>query len=143
MEAKKFGIPGVFQPPFYDDAPENFYEPLRGFLESGRFYGNPRNLAAAMAGLPELSWKRSFEICTAHPHKSGHMLPAYWDHMRRKFPDRLRELEAAKSPADVKIVLARLRTTDPVYVHLKENPERVKEWLEEGKPKDAFLAGRH
>ena len=104
IAARKFGITGVFQPPFYD-APEDFYEALRSFLNSGRFRGNPRNLAAAMAGLPELSWKRLFDICTAHPHKSGHMLQAYWDHMRRKFPDRLRELEAAKSASEVEIIL--------------------------------------
>ena len=133
IAARKFGIPGVFQPPFYD-APENFYEALRSFLDSGRFRGNPRNLAAAMAGLPELSWKRSFDICTAYPHKSGQMLQVYWDHMRRKFPDRLRELEAAESPSQVEIVLARSRTTDPVYLHLKENPERVKAWLDVGRP---------
>jgi hypothetical protein len=30
--------------------------------------------------------------------------------------------------------LARLGTHDPLYLHLKEHPDQVKEWLEAGKP---------
>jgi hypothetical protein len=134
VAAKAEGISGVAQPRFYD-SPEKYEQELGKFLRSGRFHGNPRNLAAAMAGLPELSWKRSFDICTKHPYKGGQMLQAYWDHMRRNFPDRLRELEEARTPLDVKIILARSRTDDPFYLHLKENPDKVKEWLEAGKPK--------
>jgi hypothetical protein len=63
------------------------------------------------------------------------MLQAYWDYMRRNFSDRLRELEEARTPLDVKIILARSRTNDPLYLHLKDNPGKVKEWLDEGKPK--------
>jgi len=138
VAAKTQGIPGVAQPPFYH-APEKYEEELGKFLGSARFHGNPRNLAAAMAGLPELCWKRSFDICSAHPYKGGQMLEAYWDYMRRNFPDRLRELEEARTELDVKIVLARSRTADPLYLHFKENPDKVKEWLEEGKPKPASL----
>jgi hypothetical protein len=32
------------------------------------------------------------------------------------------------------IVLARSRTNDPVFILLKENPEKVKEWLGKGRP---------
>lgn len=88
-----------------------------------------------MAGLPELSWKRSLDICSNHPYKTGYMLPVYRDYMKRRFSDRLRELDEARTELDVKIVLARSRTDDPVYIHLKENPDKVKEWLEAGKPK--------
>lgn len=133
IAAKKEGISGIHQPPFYD-TPEKYERALGEFLRSGRFHGNPTNLAGAMAGLPELSWKRSFDLCTSHPHHSGHMLQVYWDHMRRKFPERLRELEEARTTLDVKIVLARSRSDDPVYLHLKENPDKVKLWLEKGKP---------
>ncbi len=142
IAVKRKGIPGVFQPPFYD-TPEAYVEDLGKFLKSGRFHGNPRNLAAAMAGLPELGWKRSFDICSGHPYKTGHMLQVYRDHMKRKFPDRLRELDEARTELDVKIVLARARTDDPVYIHLKENPDKVKEWLEAGKPEGwSPLGGR-
>jgi hypothetical protein len=69
------------------------------------------------------------------------MLQVYWDYMKRKFPVRLRELEEARTELDVKIVLSRSRTNDPVYLHLKENPDKVKEWLEEGKPLDPSSLG--
>jgi hypothetical protein len=142
IAAKKDGIPGVFQPPFYD-APEQYVKELGNFLESGRFHRNPRNLAAAMAGLPELSQKRSFDICAAHPYKTAYMLQVYWDHMKRKFPVRLRELEEATTELDVKIVLSRSRTNDPVYRNLKENPGKVKEWLKIGKPLNPSFLGSH
>jgi hypothetical protein len=117
---------------FYD-TPEKFEGELAAFLKSGRYFENPKNLAAAMAGLPELSWKRSFDICCAHPYKTDHKIPAYRDYLRRNFPDRLRELDDAKTELDVEIVLARSRTDDPLFIHLRENPGRVKEWLEAGK----------
>jgi len=119
---------------FYD-TPERFEKELAAFFKSGRYFENPRNLAAAMAGLPELSWKRSFDICSMHPYKTDHKIPAYRDHLRRNFPDRLRELDDAKTELDVRIVLARSRTDDPLLIHLRENPGSVKEWLEAGKLK--------
>jgi hypothetical protein len=133
MQTAKEHIAGAFQPPFYHH-PETFEAQLWSFLESGRFRGNPRNLAGAMAGLPELSWKRSFDICSAHPLKGGQPVQASWDYMRRNFPDRLRELNEVQTPEQVRVVLARSRTNDPVYLHLKEHPNRALEWLQTGKP---------
>jgi hypothetical protein len=48
-------------------------------------------------------------------------------------------LEEAKTALDVKIVLARSRTDDPLYLHLEENLGRVKGWLEAGKPMSSNL----
>jgi hypothetical protein len=62
--------------------------------------------------------------------------------MRRRFSDRVRELEEARTELDVEIILARSRTDNPVYLLLRENPEKVKEWLEEGKPKSSYQPGR-
>ena len=82
-----------------------------------------------MAGLPELGWKRSFDICSAHPYTTGHVLQVYRDYMKRKFPDRLMELDKVQTEEGVRMVLAQSRTHDPVFLHLKENPGKVKEWL--------------
>jgi hypothetical protein len=131
--AAKNRIPGAFPPPFYYH-PERYENALWQFLRSCRFNGNPRNLAGAMAGLPDIGWKRSFDICSKHPYKGGLALQAYWDYMRRNFPDRLSELSEAKTPAEVKTVLAKSRTRDPIYLHLKENPDQALEWLKAGKP---------
>lgn len=133
IAAAKSRIPGVFQPPFYED-PIKHEEALWDFLRSGRFYGNPRNLAGAMAGLPELSWKRSFDICSHHPCKQPIAQPAIWDYMRRNFYDRWRELQSARTPEQVKVILAKSPTQDPTYLHLKEHPGEALEWLNAGRP---------
>jgi hypothetical protein len=125
----------AFMSQFYQ-APHQFSEQLWQFIHSNRFRGNPRNLAGAMAGLPELSWKRSFDICTQKKNRPRQPLDphAYWDYMRRKFPDRLRELLATTSILEVRQVLRKSPSKDPHYVRLKKNPEHVLEWLRSGKP---------
>jgi hypothetical protein len=123
------------KPGFLQD-PQKGADQLWGFLASGRFHGNLRNLANAMAGVPEMSWKRSFDLCTANPPNPAiRMHPlAYRDFLQRNFPERLRELESARTPDDVKRVLARSRSKDPTYLAIRREPERVLDWLAAGKP---------
>ncbi len=118
------GLPFVMQNRFYRD-PEKYKEQLWEFIESGRPAGNPRNLAGAMAGLPELSWKRSLDICQQSPCQFPLAQQVWPDFMRRRFPVRLRELLAVATPEDAKAVLARSKTTDPTYLHLKKHPEEA------------------
>ena len=132
---------GIMQPPFYHE-PEKHEATLWQFLQSGRFHGNPRNLAAAMAGLPELSWKRSFDVCSSHPCKQPLAIEAYWDYLRRNFPDRWRELRGATTPEQVKAVLRRSRTNDPHYLRLKKYPEEALESLNAGNPANARAESR-
>jgi hypothetical protein len=122
--AAKERVPFVMQPSFYR-APQKYKEQLWEFLESRRLAGNPRNLAGAMAGLPELSWKRSLDICQQNPCQFPLAQQAWRDFMRRKFPVRLRELLEAATPEDAKAVLARSKTMDPTYLHLKKHPEEA------------------
>lgn len=131
-EAKR-RMQGVFYAPFYTYT-EKHTETLWQFLQSSRFHGNPRNLAGAMAGIPELSWKRSFDICSSHPCKTPLALEAIWDHLRRNFPDRWQELREAMTPDQVKAVLRKSRTQDPTYLLLKEHPAEALEWLKRGNP---------
>jgi hypothetical protein len=122
--AAKERVPFVMQASFYRD-PEECKEQLWEFLESGKFSGNPRNLAGAVAGLPELSWKRSLDISQQNPCQFPLAQQAWPDFMRRKFPVRLRELLAVATPEDAKAVLARSKTTDPTYLYLKKHPEEA------------------
>ena len=122
--AAKERVPFVMQTWFYRD-PEKFKEQLWEFIESGKLAGNPRNLAGAMAGLPELSWKRSLDISQQNPILLPLAEQAWPDFMRRKFPDRLRELRAVATVEDAKAVLERSQTTDPTYLHLKKHPEEA------------------
>ncbi len=124
IHAARERVPYVMQSSFYRD-PEKCKDQLWEFLESGRLAGNPRNLAGAMAGLPELSWKRSLDICQQNPSHFPLAQQAWPDFMRRKFPVRLRELRAIATPADAKAVLARSKTTDPTYLYLKKHPEEA------------------
>jgi hypothetical protein len=122
--AAKERVPFVMQPLFYR-APEEYKEQLWEFLESERMNGNPRNLAGAMAGLPELSWKRSLDICQQNPCQFPLARQAWRDFMRRKFSVRLREFLAVATVEDAKVVLARSKTTDPTYIYLKKHPEEA------------------
>lgn len=117
-------VPYVMHASFYR-TPEAHKEQLWEFLESGRLSGNPRNLAGAVAGLPELSWKRSLDICQQNPCKFPLAPQAWPDFMRRKFPDRLRELRAGTTKEQTKAILARSKSTDPTYLHLKKHPEEL------------------
>lgn len=123
LEAKR-RVPWVMFAPFYR-LPEMHKEQLWEFLKSGRLSGNPRNLAGAVAGLPELSWKRSLDRSQKNPSTFPLAQQAWLDFMRRNFPVRLRELLATATPEDAKAVLAKSKTTDPTYLHLKEHPEEA------------------
>ena len=112
------------QPPF-ERNPQKHEAALWEFLQSGRFHENPRNLAAAMAGLPELSWKRSFDICSRHPCKQIAAEQSWRDYLRRKFPERLRELCRAKTVYEVRTILKKLRSHDPTCEFLKKHPDAV------------------
>ena len=104
------------------------------FVTSGRFHDNLRNFANAMAGVPEMSWKRSFDLCTANPPNPPiSMHPrAYRDFLHRNFPERLRELESARTPDQVAKILAKSRSKDPTYLTLRAEPAKVLEWLQKG-----------
>ncbi len=122
------GIVGDPDPPFYTD-PGKYKEQLWEFLKSGKFCGNPVNLAGAMAGLPELSWRRSLDISQKNPTKQLPHLAAWRDHLRRNFPIRLRELMRAKSLEQVREVMAKTSTEDRLYDYLKLHPEEAFQWI--------------
>jgi hypothetical protein len=108
-----------------------YAEQLWNFLNSSRFNFNLRNLANAMAGVPEMSWKRSFDLCVKNPPTPPIPLHprAIRDFLHRNFPERLQELESAKTLKEVKMILAKSRSKDPRYLKLKENKNWVLGWL--------------
>jgi hypothetical protein len=116
-----------------------YAEQLWSFLNSDRFNGNLRNLASATAGVPEMSWKRSFDLCVKNPPKPP--IPvhprAIRDFLHRNFPQRLIELEAAKDLPTVRTILAKSRSKDQTYLRLRAAPEWVLEWIKDGIVKDA------
>ena len=129
--------PGIFHTPFYQ-APEKYEKELWRFLKRSRFRGNPRNLAAALAALPELSCKTALDSCSKHPSKVSLAVEAYWDYLRRRFTDRWKELRLATTTDQVKAILKKSPTHDPAYLRLKEHPENVLEWFNLGKPPESL-----
>jgi hypothetical protein len=124
----------VFQPLFYKE-PERFAIDCWKFIKGKRYRQNPRNLAAAMAGLPEVAAKTSFDRCSKY---SANCIPvgfrAYREYLRRKFHDRFRELSAAATPEEVAEILSGSRSKDSVIRYLRENPAKVLHWLKCGMP---------
>lgn len=128
IESAKRQYQEVMSVRFYN-APEHYSESLWSFLKSGRFHGNPRNLAGAMAGLPELSWKRSLDISQKHALNTPLEPPAWRDHLMRHFPKRFRELRKATSNVQVKAILSKSHSPDTTYRYLKKHPDEVLKWV--------------
>src|SRR5580704_2376462 len=85
---------------------------IRAALRAGSY---PRGLCPRMAGVPEMSWKRSFDLCTANPPDPSIAMHyrAYRDFLQRNFPERLRELESAHTPDDVTKILRKVTEQRP------------------------------
>lgn len=105
------------------------------FTQSRRFHGDPRQVADAMAGVPELRWRTSFNVCQANPTRIPLHLRAEKDYLRRKFPERFLDLLAARTEREVLAALRKARTEDPLIADLKSRPEMVFQVLEEGLPR--------
>lgn len=127
-------VKASFLKPGFPQDPHLCADAIWKFVTSGRFHGNLRNLANAMAGVPEMSWRRSFDLCTANPPKPPIPIHfrAYRDFLDRNFPERLCELESAQTPDDVAKILRKSRSKDPTYLALRAEPAKVLGWLREG-----------
>ena len=76
-----------------------------------------------MAGLTELSWKRSYDLSLKNSFQIPRAPQAWRDHLHRRFPDKMREVLAVETLDEVTAVLARSRTRDATYIYLKKHPE--------------------
>jgi hypothetical protein len=114
--------------------PLEFLNECFAFVRSERYSNNPRRLADAMAGLPKLRWKRSLDICSASKCTLLIEPRAIRDWLRRKYPQRLRELLRVSDKAEIVSILQRSRTKDPQYRALLENPIALLETLKAGQP---------
>jgi hypothetical protein len=101
------------------------------FTQSKRYTGEPRLIADALAGVPKLAWRTSFNHCGTHPTIALYTR-ACRDRLKRKFPERLRELLKAKSTEEIVEILSRARTQDPVIQLMRSMPERVMDMLRDG-----------
>jgi len=120
------------EPPFYTEW-QKYWPVLWEFLQSGRYYNNPRNLANAMAAIPEMSWKRSFDICSSNPSHLEIQHRAVLDYLQRKVPERLKAIRGADEDPQLIREILRRRTKDRQLLILADQADYVLQYLEEGK----------
>ena len=115
--------------------PNDCLKELWAFVNSNRFRGNPRNMANAMAGLPEVSWKRSFDIGSMNPSPKLLHNRVIRDYMKRHHPERLKDLLKAKTQPEIKKALNKIRSKNRTILFLKKYPGQIMDMLEQGKSK--------
>jgi hypothetical protein len=125
-----------WQPPFYTEWKQ--YWPLMWeFTQTKRYRNNPRNIANAMAGIPEISWKRSFDLCSSHPSHLEIQKRAVLDYLQRKVPERLKAIRRADGDTEQIREILQKRTKDRQLHILGHQAEYIPRYLEEGEPRSA------
>jgi len=99
------------------------------FLQSGRYKGEPRQIAYAMAGLPQLTWRSSLDYCNRNPSPLPINLAAFADHIRRHSPKCFDALQTdGPTPQNLRL----LRTCCEDCRRLATRPDRVSRALQVG-----------
>lgn len=111
---------------------------LLQFLWSSDYSGDPRQIANAMAGIPEYSWSTSLKKCRNHPSTMAIGEVAMRDYLRRKCPAALAKLLNAKSPDDAARIMKAVRTDDRELLWLASHPEYLLRLLERGQPRKSL-----
>jgi hypothetical protein len=101
------------------------------FLNDKRYTGEPRQIAYAMAGVPDMKWRSSLNTCTKYPSGLPIHPSAFKDHIHRHNPDLLHSLVATGATESN---LGRLAKHCDECSRLSTEPKRVLEALEAGEP---------
>jgi hypothetical protein len=111
------------------------------FLNSGRYTRDPRQIANALAGVPQVSWRRSFDFCGKKENSYELWIHerAMRDYLKRKFYGRFVKLSRATTVEEISTIMRGTRTHDRNMRELKRRPEQVLRIFEEGKPRPVTL----
>jgi len=104
---------------------------LWAFLTSGRYKGEPREIAYAMAGVPDMKWRSSLDACTKQPSRLPINLPAFKDHIQRH---NRKLLHSLISTGATEGNLKQLAKHCEECRRLAAKPKRLLKALEEGEP---------
>ncbi len=107
---------------------------LRSFLHSCEYTGDPRQIANAMAGLPEYTWTTSLKLCRRSPSDLVIHKRALRDYLQRKYSRTFLRLLRARTVEEVERAMKSRRTNDPEFRWLVEDPAAVVEAMEMGRP---------
>ena len=101
---------------------QDVFPQMLEFLKSDRFRGDPRRLANALAGVPNVRWWRSLRVCEAHPCWSRIGERALQDYLRRKHRRLFRDLlDCGDDLVCIASALKRYRSKDPEFLFLQRN----------------------
>jgi hypothetical protein len=120
------------QPPFCCDWKQHWPLLWEFVSKSKRYFNNPRNIANALAGIPELSWKRSFDVCSNHPSHLEIQARAVLDYLRRNVPERLKAIRAVNGDVEQIQQILQTRTKDIQLIILSQRAMNVAQYLSEG-----------
>jgi len=97
------------------------FDKLLKFLESGRYHGEPRHIANALAGVNQVSWWRSLKFCGARPSEKMRDIRTIKDYLIRKHPDVYERLARANGDVlRIAVELRRVRSRDQIVVAMKQ-----------------------
>jgi len=113
-------------------------EALAGFLKSGRYFRDPRQIANAMAGVGSVSWRRSFDVLGKKENASRQLVHdhAMRDYFNRKFHGRFLKLLTARSLEEIATIVRGTRTRDKNMKRFRNDPEAVWRILREGRSRE-------
>ncbi len=95
------------------------FDTLVAVLSSDRFRGDPRQVANAMAGVPDIGWWRSLKICGETPCSLPVGERAVREYLRRKHKRLYEILVAADDPS---LTLQQYRTRDRLIIAMQSDP---------------------
>jgi hypothetical protein len=95
---------------------------LLNFIRSRDYTGDPRQIANALAGVPENAWPTSLKRCRAIPCENAIGPRALRDYLRRNFPGVHAKLLNAKDADAVVRAMAATQTVDREFLWMRDNP---------------------
>jgi hypothetical protein len=108
---------------------------LVNFIRSHDYAGDPRQIANALAGVPENAWSTSLKKCRAVPPQEAIGVRALRDYLRRNFPSVHAKLLNATTVEAVTEAMATTRTVDREFLWMRDNPEFTLFVLKQGLPR--------
>jgi hypothetical protein len=108
---------------------------LVDFIRSRDYTGDPRQIANALAGVPENAWPTSLKKCRAVPPQEAIGVRALRDYLRRNFPSVHAKLLNAQTVEAVMEAMATTPTTDREFLWMRHNPEFALFVLKQGIPR--------
>lgn len=109
---------------------------LMDFIRSRDYTGDPRQIANALAGVPEIAWSTSQKRCRAVTCERAIGERALRDYLRRMFPGIHAKLLNASDEDSLRKAMNEIRTSDRELLWMRANPEFALYVMQQGIPRN-------